>query len=59
MTRQRMPWTLGSVPDAGRGLFETPVGTRPAGHLHGLPIACGATNSDPSALTFLAPPFGS
>ena len=47
------------VPADGEGLFHTPFGNLPAGHLQGLPEACSATNNNPSAVTFLAPPFGS
>lgn len=31
----------------------------PPSHLMGLPHACEATRSNPSAVTFVAPPFGS
>ena len=57
-TKER--WVGGlHVPAEGAGLFETPFGNLPAGHNHGLQNACGATNNNPSAVTFLAPPFGS
>jgi hypothetical protein len=45
------------IPGQGQGLAESPIGNRPAGHEHGLPVACQRTNENPSAVTFEAPPF--
>lgn len=44
------------VPGQGDGLFWHPEGLQPAGHREGLPHACNATNSNPSVVTFIAPP---
>lgn len=46
------------VPGQGEGLFPHPPsgGFQPAGHREGLPQACNATRSNPSAVTFIAPP---
>ena len=52
-------WVGGPVvPGEGQGLFPHPPsgGFQPAGHREGLPHACNATNSNPSAVTFIAPP---
>ena len=44
----------------GEGLFPGPFPNTvlPASHREGLPHACNATMSNPSAVTILAPPFG-
>lgn len=51
-------WVGGPVvPGIGQGLFPAfPSGLQPAGHREGLPHACNATRSNPSAVTFIAPP---
>ena len=52
-------WVGGPVvPGQGQGLFGGPFGLQPAGHREGLPHACNATGSSPSAVTFIAPPPG-
>ena len=49
----------------GEGLHESPVGLMPAAHSagpdddEGLVRACESTRANPSAVTFVAPPFGS
>ena len=52
-------WVGGfDVPGQGRALHTTPIGTLPPSHFNGLPQACNATADNPSAVTFVAPPFG-
>ena len=49
----------------GEGLHESPFGAMPAAHSagpsddKGLVQACESTRANPSAVTFVAPPFGS
>lgn len=55
----KLLWVGGHpVPGQGEGLFPHPPsgGFQPAGHREGLPQACNATRSNPSAVTFIAPP---
>ncbi|MDP8904410.1 MAG: hypothetical protein M3N29_03705 [Chloroflexota bacterium] len=49
----------GPVPGQGAALLDSPMGKLPLSHARGLPNACAATRANPSAVTFLAPPFGS